>query len=128
MNKKRGIAGSLIFTNFDREALYDVKNSQTLGLQYYKKPFDIAAGGRSYDLTKTAGIDGSRSLEGVKAVANYSDQIPPFTIVLSGANEHGQSMWMSILGVEILNEGSGLSIDDIVNESQIKMWSDWLSD
>ena len=27
---KRGIAGSLIFTNFDREALYDVKNSETL--------------------------------------------------------------------------------------------------
>lgn len=116
---KRGIAGSLIFTNFDREALYDIKQSQTLGLQYYKKNFDIAAGGRSYDLLKTSGIDASKSLEGVPATANYSDQIPPFSIVLTGANEYGSSMWMAILGCELLNEGAGLSIDDIVNETQM---------
>ena len=115
---KRGIAGSLIFTNFDREALYDIKKSQTLGLQYYKKNFDIAAGGRSYDLLKTSG-NASKSLEGTPADANYSDQIPPFSIVLTGANEYGSTMWMSILGVELLNEGAGLSIDDIVNETQM---------
>lgn len=114
---KRGIAGSLIFTNFDREALWDVKNSQTLKLKYFQKPFDVAAGGRSYDLNKTVGGDGS--LSAVSATANYSDQIPPFSIVLTGANEYGQSMWMSIMGVELLNEGAGLSIDDIVNETQM---------
>jgi len=40
---KRGIAGSLIFTNFDREALYDIKNNETLNLKYQRKAFDIAA-------------------------------------------------------------------------------------
>lgn len=116
---KRGIAGSLIFTNFDREALYDIKNSKTLDLKYYKKNFDIAAGGRSYDLLNTSGIDGTLNLDGAPAVANYSDQIPPFSIVLSGANEYGSSMWMAILGCELLNEGAGISIDDIVNETQM---------
>lgn len=116
---KRGIAGSLIFTNFDREALHDVKHNSTLDLTYYKKNFDIAAGGRSYDLMGTAGVDISKSLEGSTAVANYSDQIPPFSIVLTGANEYGQSMWMAIMGVELLNEGAGISIDDIVNETQM---------
>ena len=116
---KRGIAGSLIFTNFDREALYDIKNSTSLDLGYYKKNFDIAAGGRDYDLLKTSGIDGTKALEGAKATANYSDQIPPFSIVLTGANEYGSTMWMSIMGVELLNEGAGLSIDDIVNETQM---------
>jgi len=114
---KRGIAGSLIFTNFDREALYDVKNNKTLNLQYKKKPHDIAAGGRSYDLFN--GNNPNAPLEGVSADANYSDQIPPFSIVLTGNNEHGASMWMTLLGVELLNEGAGLSIDDIVNETQM---------
>lgn len=114
---KRGIAGSLIFTNFDREALFDVKNSETLDLQYYKKPFDIAAGGRSFDLFKTNAA--SKSIEGERTTANYSDQLPPFSVILSGNNEYGTNMWMAILGVELLNEGSGLSIDDIVNETQM---------
>jgi len=114
---KRGIAGSLIFTNFDREALYDVKKSDTLELQYYKKNFDIAAGGRSYDLSSSASAQ--LNLDATKSVANYSDQIPPFSIVLTGANEYGSSMWMAILGCELLNEGAGLSIDDIVNETQM---------
>jgi hypothetical protein len=115
---KRGIAGSLIFTNFDREAMYDVKKSNTLNLKYYKKAFDLAAGGRSYDLFSAVG-DPSVPLEGERVPANYSDQIPPFTVVLTGNNESGGSMWMAILGVELLNEGAGLSIDDIVNETQM---------
>lgn len=114
---KRGIAGSLIFTNFDREALYDVKQSQTLNLTYRKKAHDVAAGGKSYDLF--SGSTANAALEGEPAVANYSDQIPPFSIVLTGNNEHGASMWMAVLGVELLNEGAGLSIDDIVNETQM---------
>lgn len=116
-DKKRGIAGSLIFTNFDREALYDVKKSDTLDLQYYKKNFDIAAGGRSYDLLSSSSAQ--LNMDATKSVANYSDQIPPFSIVLTGANEYGSSMWMAILGCELLNEGAGLSIDDIVNETQM---------
>jgi hypothetical protein len=34
-------------------------------------------------------------------------------------NEYGLAAWMSIIGIEILNEGGGLSIDDITNESQV---------
>jgi hypothetical protein len=115
---KRGIAGSLIFTNFDRQALYDVMNNETLDLSYYRKAFDIAAGGRSYDLFSTKGVDASKSLEGERVIANYEDQIPPFTITLSASNEYGGSSWMAIFGVEILNAGAGLSIDDIVSETQ----------
>lgn len=115
---KRGIAGSLIFTNFDRDALLDVKESETLDLKYRKKAFDLAAGGRSYDLFK-ATANPAAPLEGERANANYSDQLPPFTIMLAANNEHGASMWMSIIGVELLNEGAGISIDDIVNETQM---------
>lgn len=49
----------------------------------------------------------------------YSDQIPAFNIVLTGVNEDGFAASMSILGVEILNEGYGISIDDLISEQQM---------
>ena len=48
----------------------------------------------------------------------YSDQILPFDITLCGTNEQGAATTMKIFGVEILNEGSGVSIDDAVQEMQ----------
>jgi hypothetical protein len=48
----------------------------------------------------------------------FSDQILPFDITLAGANEMGAATCMRIFGVEILNEGSGVSIDDAVTEMQ----------
>ncbi len=46
----------------------------------------------------------------------YSDQVLPFDITLAGANEYGAMCACKILGVEILNEGSGISVDDAVSE------------
>ena len=48
----------------------------------------------------------------------YSDQILPFDVTLSGANEYGAMCAAKIFGVEILNEGMGISIDDAVTEMQ----------
>ena len=121
---KRGHAGSLIFTNFDRHALYDVKEMSAANgrpLRYYRKGTDIPAGGRSLFLG-TSIDEGDLSNLGASTPdsnPNYSDQIPPFTITLTGQNEYGNTSVMSILGVELINEGSGISIDDIVTETQM---------
>lgn len=48
----------------------------------------------------------------------YSDQILPFDVTLAGANEYGAMCAAKIFGVEILNEGTGVSIDDAVTEGQ----------
>jgi len=60
------------------------------------------------------------AVSGYKAPAApwYSDQILPFDITLAGTNEQGACTCMKIFGVEILNEGSGVSIDDAVTEMQ----------
>ncbi len=47
-----------------------------------------------------------------------SDQILPFDVTLSASNEYGALAGARILGVEILNEGTGVSIDDTVTETQ----------
>jgi hypothetical protein len=123
---KRGHAGSLIFTNFDRHALYDIMLGSFTGAaqgttnryKYWKKVTDIPAGGRSM-LLGSEQLDAIGSLGTEQAVANYSDQIPPFTISLTSMNEYGNISAMHILGVELINEGSGVSIDDIVTETQM---------
>ncbi len=49
----------------------------------------------------------------------YEDQIPPFSIVLVGINEYGHQMEMQIRGVEILNSGQGISVDDLMIDQQM---------
>ena len=50
---------------------------------------------------------------------HYVDQILPFDVTIVAANEYGQTAQMRLYGCEILNEGSGFSIDDIVIENQM---------
>ena len=52
-------------------------------------------------------------------VAFFSDQVRPFDVTLAAANEYGALAVMRIYGCEILNEGYGVSIDDIVSEQQM---------
>lgn len=51
--------------------------------------------------------------------ATYVDQILPFDVVIVAANEYGNRAQMRLFGCEILNEGSGFSIDDMVVENQM---------
>lgn len=47
---------------------------------------------------------------------HYADEIPPFDISISFLNEYGSASSMTIYGVELTNEGMGLSVDDITTE------------
>lgn len=44
----------------------------------------------------------------------YADQLMPFNITISMANEYGQRAGMEIHGVQLLNEASGFSVDDVI--------------
>ena len=115
---KRGIAGTLIFTVFDRSALIETfKNFSDRSGWFYAHDTDVqkhdTADAKSEQVWQDVNTDNSWQ------PAWYPDQIPPFDIVLTAANEYGQIAQMSIRGVEILNEGSGMSIDDIVTEQQM---------
>jgi hypothetical protein len=46
------------------------------------------------------------------------DQLPPFDAVVVAANEYGNAASMRILGIEILNQASGVSVDDSAIEQQ----------
>jgi hypothetical protein len=139
---KRGIAGTLIFLVFDRHALLSTFGAYAPlvdQLRFLSDRDDIRpesdvseiVGGAGVGLTTDSGIQvgaGADAQESEIATVGedqtpaapwFSDQIPPFDITLAAANEHGSLAVMRIYGVEILNEGYGVSIDDIVSEQQM---------
>ena len=120
---KRGIAGSLIFIVFDKHSLLD----RFAGAQFSADTDERgirnqigAAGQLAADFNAQVAEGGAADNSFNQELANpwYADQIPPFDIVLAAANEYGAQAVMKIYGVELLNENSGVSIDDIVTEQQ----------
>jgi len=115
---KRGIAGSVIFTVFDRNALLEVfRNLEDRSGWFFAHDTDVQK--HSEDEARGQQVWEDINTDSSWQPPWYPDQIPPFDIVLTAANEYGQVAQMSIRGVEILNEGSGISIDDIVTEEQM---------
>jgi hypothetical protein len=135
---KRGIAGTMIFIVFDRGALigtfgaFSRNPGSRLNFSADKEELRSLQAGISPNIQ--AGIQESRRLleearnespltnvGGDQAITApwYADQVPPFDVTLAAANEYGALAVMRIFQVEILNEGYGVSIDDIVSEQQM---------
>jgi hypothetical protein len=128
---KRGIAGNLIFSVFDRDALVEeLKGHADMNITGWSS---VAASHgymgdmQTWDDYMSGQITSLEpSHEGIVSdlldfasqpqAIEYVDEIPPFDVTITFANEYGQVASMAILGVEILNEGSGMSIDDVVTE------------
>ena len=140
---KRAIAGSLVFIQFDNDPVLEefanltdptrqfkfLAHSDDLRPEYVSQAGQVSvsdtvvtpvgetsanAPGTPVDAQESqiATVGGNRQA----ALAWYADQIPPFDIVLSAANEYGAMAIMKILGIELMNQGFGISIDDIVAE------------
>ena len=109
---KRGIAGSMIMVMFDRDAMWNIKSKSL----YVAHSDENVVRRQVFGLPPVPVDQVDPNVTAFLATPQYADQIPPFDITLSGANELGQLTYMSILGAEILNEGSGVSVDDMVNE------------
>jgi len=116
---KRGIAGSLIFTVFDRPALYTMLDKNIAANadahQFYTRAHNALSTDTGYKNRGIAQVE-DQNQSVVKKTPYYADQIPPFDITITFANEYGQAAVRSVYGVELLNEGSGASMDDIVLE------------
>lgn len=132
---KRGIAGTLVFTVFNRDALIEElkdklgttvtqiqkyqanatqDNSNYLSIEDWDSQMsDFASNGSS---NSTTGTTGNVSDLSTNVQPKYADEILPFDITISFANEYGKKASMTIYGVELLNEGAGFSIDNITSE------------
>ena len=142
---KRGIAGTLIFIQFNRDAvLWAMQDSMAQldideimvapdvgpsasSLEWELRalnspvtpatPLGASPAGDSPDTQQESPLTGVAS-DQIPHAPFYADQIPPFDITLAAANEYGDLATMAVFGVEFLNEGWGISIDDLVSEKQ----------
>lgn len=114
---KRGIAGSLIFTMFDRPSLYKMLNEHVtdLSAHYWTRTSNLLPNSNGNMHRGILPAD-EQTTEVQASFPYYADQIPPFDVTITFANEYGQAAKRAIYGCEMLNEGSGASMDDIVIE------------
>ena len=128
---KRGIAGNLVFIVFNRDAL--LSSLEDRKITKYKGN-DVVTLLNEYDtrflsmdkwddyMTNAALDAAGKPDEYTNALVNdqaqpvYADELLPFDITISCANEYGQRAVTVIYGVEILNEGLGFSIDSPTSE------------
>lgn len=139
---KRGIAGTLVFTVFDRDALIGAlqgviaqnKSFQRIGGERNMQPMTIDNWDKQMtDLAMGTAKDNSNGVTAISSAASnseaatrnvvssaatvhYDDEVPPFDVTISFANEYGQMATLVIYGVEILNEQTTFSIDSVVTE------------
>lgn len=117
---KRGIAGSLVFTIFDRDALYSLKQQASVHRHGLNQTDALSTNSQLLDVSQTAAnlTQAGGLVEGwkQKRKANFIDEIPPFDITVNFLNEYGQASKLELYGVEILNEGMGMSVDDLTTE------------
>jgi hypothetical protein len=57
--------------------------------------------------------------DGVRYTSALLDQLPPVDIIVSFANEYGSVSRMTLYGVEFVNEGQIMSIEDILTENTV---------
>lgn len=103
---QRTIAGSLIFTVFDRHVLknvmdsYDVSTSKEYQDDYWT-PF-----------SEDELIEMKQNMK--------TDEMPPFDINITFLNEHGNAATLNLYGVHILTEGQTMSIEDMMTENTMQ--------
>jgi len=128
---KRGIAGSIILNTFDRHALGHILTEEAW--IHDKKHNDLGTD-RSAVLNASNLTD--EQLENATATSDlaiqfeqlgnqstkrpeYADELPPFEITLVARNSFGHGMYMTIHNVILISEGTGVSVDDATQESQL---------
>lgn len=133
---KRGIGGSFVLAQLGYDALLEYidsiqKDQNRQNIWVRKDEVVLQMSGSATDRSRTpetslggsastaaAGVNIAQSDLWQQAKPFYVDQIPPFNITVVGVNEQGDKMGMRVYGVTILNNGLGISIDDLNMEQK----------
>jgi len=126
-------SGSIVYTIGETEytQAYDIR---VIASDVESNPLYELTGGAEVGFSGTGGIklSGTRlgsdyssqvyTPPGFKLITDqniqYVDQLPPFDVTLTFANEYGQAAFQKFYDMEMLNEASGVSVDSVVMEKQ----------
>jgi hypothetical protein len=93
----RTIAGTIVFTMFDREVLWELLQGYSMDTEYVDDSNQVSA--KMYPLL---------------------DQLPPFDVTIYFSNEYGHNAFMVLYGLEIHDSGAVMSIDDMIVEQTVQ--------
>lgn len=128
---KRGIGGSFVLAQLGYDALLEYidsvqKDQSRQNIWVRKDEIVLQMSGSTADRSRTPEISSAGAATTSATAANiaqsdlwqaakpfYVDQIPPFNITIVGVNEQGEKMGFRVYGVTILNNGLGISIDEL---------------
>jgi hypothetical protein len=128
---KRGIGGSFILAQLGYDALLEYtssiqtdKNKQSIWVRKDEIVQQVTGSTRDEYMnpnTTGAGALGTTAAAALLAKQDlwasttpfYADQIPPFNVTVVGTNEQGDKMAFRVFGLQILNDGIGISIDEL---------------
>ena len=130
---KRGIAGSAVLTQFDEHGMMSIWKDARFAADLSEEapwgagapPEQAAASGA--EAAANTNLGGQSAFQNEQNDWNggtwdaspwYMDQLLPCDITVYAANEYGSTSVLRIYGVEWLNEGWGISVDDMVSEMQ----------
>lgn len=130
---KRGIAGTLVFAQFDHDALLvglkdhlehnkvfhrigGTINTRAMTIEQWDAEMsNMANAGSGSNNTTQDAVQRTQAVA-IAADPVIADEIPPFDITISMANEYGKAAVMILYGVEILNQGGQYSMDNIMSQ------------
>lgn len=98
----RTIAGSLVFSVFNRHVFRNICEELV----------------KKYTMS---GLTGKK--QSIVTQRILSDELPPFNITITFANEYGQMSSLTIYNVHIQDEGQVMSIDDIMTENTMSYFA-----
>ena len=128
---KRGIGGSFVLAQLGYDALLEYidsvqKDQSRQNVWIRKDEIVLQMSGSTADRSRTPEISSAGAATTSATAANiaqsdlwqaakpfYVDQIPPFNITIVGVNEQGDKMGFRVYNVTILNNGVGISIDEL---------------
>jgi hypothetical protein len=103
----RTIAGSLIFTVFDRHVLKEIMEAYSTDKTKVSKTFQDVYGFTENDVSELRSY-------------GKTDEMPPFDINISFLNEYGNAATLNLYGIYILTEGQIMSIEDMITENTMQ--------
>ena len=98
----RTIAGSLVFAVFDKHVLYHMAEAFKYNHKYKDNKYTQLYG-------KYKSFTNNRHV--------LADELPPFNVTITFANEYSNRSKLAIYGIRLLNEGQVMSVSDLYTEN-----------
>lgn len=105
----RTIAGSLIFTVFNRNLVYEIQEEIIAKVAADKKKKSKSPFNRKGLIDRFKDITGNNYI--------VMDEMPPFDITITMQNEYGNKAFLVIKNIVIVDEGQVMSIEDMLVEN-----------